>query len=257
MTSPAQAQLAAILNAGGGFPGLGIIAGDDDNFIIERRNGHNETVGTTAEIIAQQGGVLSVPGAAAVISVASSDNVADTGAGTGALTVRITGLDGNYKMISEDAVMGGQTEATTTATFLRVFDVEVLTAGSGGANAGTIYVGVGTFTAGVPATIYLQIPPAQNISQNGAWTVPAGFTAYLMSSEFWTDNINTTFELMDQTDTGLAIVRTHIPSTRSGVGIPASLPRSYAEKTDIEPRVFITGASSDCACELVFLCIPD
>jgi hypothetical protein len=55
----------------------------------------------------------------------------------------------------------------------------VLTAGTGGVNAGQIYVGTGTVTAGVPANVYGHVAVGDNQSLTGHFTVPAGYTGYL------------------------------------------------------------------------------
>ena len=57
--------------------------------------------------------------------------------------------------------------------------MEVLTAGSGGANAGKVYAGTGTITSGVPANKYAVIAIGENQTLMALWTVPAGYTAYI------------------------------------------------------------------------------
>src|SRR5210317_2657610 len=114
--------------------------------------GQNAVVGNSMETIWQQGGLYSYPPSASTTTVSSS-NANDTSAGTGARTVQIVGLDGDYNEISETIILNGQTAVTTTNSFLRVNRGVVLTAGSGGVNAGIIYVGTGTVTLGVPANI--------------------------------------------------------------------------------------------------------
>ena len=114
--------------------------------------GQNVTVGDSVETIWAQGGLYSYPPSATTMTVSSSDTN-DTSAGTGARTVLISGLDGDYNEISETITLNGQTPVTTTNSFIRVNRAIVLTAGSGGANAGIIYVGTGTVTTGVPANI--------------------------------------------------------------------------------------------------------
>jgi hypothetical protein len=114
----------------------------------------------------------------AVVGVASTDNVADIAAGTGALTVRVFGLDASGDAQSNDVTLTGQTAANTASTFSAVFQVLVLTTGSGNANAGTIYVGTGTFTAGVPAVRMLSIEAGFNISLSAYYVVPNAKTFY-------------------------------------------------------------------------------
>lgn len=115
----------------------------------------------------------------AVVSVASTDNTADAAAGTGALTVRVSGLNSSGVPATEDVTMTGQTAAATTATFSAVFELLVLTTGSGNANAGTIWCGTGTFTVGVPAVRMLSMEAGYNKSLSAYYVVPAGNTLYL------------------------------------------------------------------------------
>lgn len=117
-------------------------------------------------------------GTPAAVSVSSS-NANDTGGGSGALTVRIVGLDasGNAQVVVE--TMNGQTAVTTTETWSSVTTVVVLTTGSGNVNAGIIYVGTGTVTSGVPAVRMLSMEVGHNISLSGYFVVPLGKTLYI------------------------------------------------------------------------------
>jgi hypothetical protein len=115
----------------------------------------------------------------AVVGVASTDNTNDNAAGTGALTVAISGLDASGDAQSENVTMTGQTAALTTATFSAVFTVVVLTTGANNANIGTIYVGTGTFTAGVPAVRMLSMEIGSNISRSAYYVVPNGKVAVM------------------------------------------------------------------------------
>lgn len=139
--------------------------------------GYNSDVDTSWEMITPVGD-LSYAASALQMTVSSS-STSDTSAGTGARTVLITGLDADYAVISESVTMNGQTAVTTTKSFLRVNSMLVTTAGSGLANAGTIYIGTGTVTSGVPATIYNLISIGFNNTTSSQYTVPAGYTGYL------------------------------------------------------------------------------
>lgn len=145
--------------------------------------GNNADINGSVETIWSQGGVYAYPAAAIAMKVSSS-SADDDAAGTGARTVVVTGLDENYNEASETVTLDGQTEVLTTTTFIRIFAAYVATAGSGGTAAGTIYVGTGTVTAGVPATIYAAIPLGENRTQSCIWTVPAGYTLYVTGGTF-------------------------------------------------------------------------
>lgn len=111
----------------------------------------------------------------------SSSSAADAAAGTGARTVEIYGLDKDFNPQSETITINGQTLATSTKTFRRVFAAIVQTFGSGGQNAGDIYIyktGTGgTITAGVPGTltgVALKMLVGDNLAFNGLFTAARG-----------------------------------------------------------------------------------
>lgn len=111
----------------------------------------------------------------------SSSSAADAAAGTGARTVEIYGLDVDFNPQSETVTLNGQTIITSTKAFRRVFAAVVQTYGSGGQNAGDVYIyktGTGgTLTAGVPGTltgVALKMLVGDNIALNGLFTAPRG-----------------------------------------------------------------------------------
>lgn len=118
----------------------------------------------TAEDVWAAGGLVTFPAAAAATTVKSSD-ANDTAAGTGARTVRVRGLTSGFKEAYEDATMNGTSAVALTNQFLRVWSIEVLTAGSGGANAGTI-------DALHTATVLHRIPIGANLSRGAFFTAP-------------------------------------------------------------------------------------
>lgn len=142
--------------------------------------GYNPDLDTSEESIWPDGGAIPHPTVASVLKVSSSD-ANDTSAGTGARTVLISGLDGDYNTVTETVILNGQTAVNTTNSFLYVNAFYVVTAGSGGQNAGVIYAGTGTVTAGVPATIYDLIAVGYNNRTTAHYCVPAGYTGYMVS----------------------------------------------------------------------------
>lgn len=156
--------------------------------------GINVSVGTAVSTIWTGSATYAFPAAATVMTVSSS-STSDKGtatAGTGARTVLITGLDASYAVISETVTLNGQTAVDTANSYLRINGMKVLTAGSGNTSAGTIYIGTGTVTTGVPANVYGIIPLAYNQSTQAVYTVPAGYTAYLSSYTFTSSYANAT-----------------------------------------------------------------
>lgn len=145
--------------------------------------GRNATVGTALEELYQYDQPLDwyaiLTSSGSKLDVTSS-SISDAAAGTGARTIRITGLDASYKFQSEDLTMNGQTIVQSVKTWTDVFGADVLTHGTGKSNAGDIHIvktGTGgTYTTGVPGTLtsaICKILTGWNTSVNGHWTNPA------------------------------------------------------------------------------------
>lgn len=110
------------------------------------------------------------------ITVVSS-SVNDAAAGTWARTMRITWLDTNYVLQTEDFTLNGTTPVTGAKTFTRVHTAIVLTSGSSNTafNDGIISVYHTTTTANV----FLSMRVGTNQTNCSAYTVPAWYTAYV------------------------------------------------------------------------------
>lgn len=124
--------------------------------------GLNTSISATTADVWSAGGAISFP-ASATTTLLVSSSANDTAAGTGARTVRVTGLDANFKPIVEIATLNGTSNVTLANSYLRINLVEVVTAGSGLSNAGTISIKQGS-------TVYRQIPIAANVSQAAVFT---------------------------------------------------------------------------------------
>lgn len=142
--------------------------------------GHNPDVDTTEVTIWPALGLLVHPAAPTIMKISSS-SASDTSAGTGARTVYILGINGTGGYVSETVILNGQTAVNTVHEYDAIETMSVASVGSGGVNAGVIYAGTGTVTAGVPAVPYSAIGLGDNLSLVGHWTCPAGFTGYLVS----------------------------------------------------------------------------
>jgi hypothetical protein len=146
--------------------------------------GYNPDVDTSEESVWPNGGTVPHPTAASVLKVSSTDAADASPSGTGARTVLITGLNGNFNEVSETIVLNGQTAVNTVNSYLYVNGLTVTSVGSGGANAGDINVGTGTVTAGVPAVLYDMIAIGYNNRTTGHYCVPSGYTAFLVHGLF-------------------------------------------------------------------------
>jgi len=211
--------------------------------------GYNSDVDTAWEMITPVGN-LSYPAAALQMTVSSAD-ADDTSAGTGARTVLITGLDANYAVISETVTMNGQTAVTTTNSFLRINAMLVTTAGTSLANEGIIYIGTGTVTSGVPATIYNVIAAGFNNATSSQYTVPAGFTGYLAVARIGLAQDAGTTLITARTrfvgTNGIALTGPVIVTNNGISTIDFPYPIAIAEKTRIQGEAIGGAADNEAA----------
>lgn len=209
--------------------------------------GFNSDINGTEETVWDAGGIYAYPTAATVMKV-SSGSTDDTAAGTGARTVVVSGLDGNYNEISETVTLNGQTAVNTVNSFLRVNRAYVATAGSGGTAAGNIYVGTGTVTLGVPATIYAQITLGQNQTLMAVWTVPAGYTGYILKGNVGTGTANVNqyivARLAQRPFGGVFRTAAKVTIQTGEIAFDFEVPVSFTEKTDIEARAVSSGSNN-------------
>lgn len=199
--------------------------------------GYNESVGTTFENCTDLGGDQNYPTAAAVVSVLSA-SADDTSAGTGARTVEIQGLDANYDVKTETITMNGTAAVTTTATFIRVFRMRVVTAGSGGVNAGNI-------TASISSNNVARILASQGQTLMAVYTVPAGKRAYLMKIQgSLSKNQEANIQLRARPSGGGWNVKGLWGTFAATINYDYPIPLQFDSKTDIEVRVK-AGATSE------------
>ena len=220
--------------------------------------GYNGDVDQTEVTVWPHTGLIGHPAAAIQMKVSSS-NAADTSAGTGARTVLIQGLDASYNEISETVTLNGQTAVTTVNSYLRINYAAVATAGSGQSAAGDIYIGTGTVTAGVPATVYELIKFNYNDVVTGHYTVPAGYTGYLMQGLFSAGQASGSTSVQGRLLVAGAdgIRRTAaITTLNNGVADFAfEFPIAIPEKTDIEATAVGSANNNSCSSMFVLLLV--
>jgi hypothetical protein len=220
--------------------------------------GYNGDVDQTEVTVWPHTGLIAHPATAIQMKV-SSTNAADTSAGTGARTVLIEGLNASYNETSEVVTLTGQTAVTTVNSYLRINYATVATAGSGQSAAGDIYIGTGTVTAGVPATVYDIIKFNYNDTVTGHYTVPAGYTAYLMQGMFSAGQASGSTSIQGRLLTASAdgIRRTAaITTLNNGVADYAfDFPIAIPEKTDIEATAIGSANNNSCSSMFVLLLV--
>lgn len=217
---------------------LEVAKGNVTGEFLMHKFGRNPDVDTAAPEAIWNGG-LAYTGfnaiAAETVEVFSSD-ANDTIAGTGARTVRLFGLDANFDRITEDIDMDGVTPVDTSLTYIRLDRARVLTAGSGGENAGAITARQNVTTANV----FMVLPIGYNSTMIACYTIPNGFDGYFLA---WTgslsggNNADAELRLLARPDGQTFQVQEEISIKAAGdseVTRHFQAPKGpYAEKTDI------------------------
>ena len=186
--------------------------------------------------------VMPLQAAAAAIELVS-DSAEDNVGGTGALTVKISGLDGDYKWVSETLTMTGAAAVVGEQLFLRTLDIRVMTVGTHETNVGNIdcqAVGAGQ--------VWDRIVADEGLNQHSLITVPAGKTFWAVDYDFSSNALVTQeFRVVVRRYGGAWVVvgkrYTYFGGT-VGHMAPMQVPSKFPEKTDIKMHATVGGAAS-------------
>lgn len=184
----------------------------------------NTAFGPLWEGLTQSGGLYSFPSSAAQLTVVSSST-----SDAAPLAVLIQGLDANFNPISEVLTLNGQTNVTSVKSYLRVNNCTI----TNGLNVGNI-----TFKQGT--TLLAQIGAGLGTTQMSIYTVPAGYSLYVLKS-FKTANVGFTssawinFEVLftDNVSGASKVVQEQTFVQQIEVDY-TQMPRKITEKTDIQ-----------------------
>lgn len=211
--------------------------------------GTNPDIDTGAdETIWNAGGIFVFPPAAELFTV-TSDDPNDTLLGSGAQTVRLTGLDGDHNAQIEDLDMDGLGGVTSTLPFIHIQRVDVLTAGVTEENEGEISV------IGVDSSLLVALFNAGvNNSSLSHYIVPAGKTAYIYQvalSAHRTANTTASFTLKVKAPPSVLFHTEQIMGTGPGsflhvLGAPLPIP----EKSQL--LIFANVTANNTACSVSY-----
>jgi len=210
--------------------GLNIARGHFFHGVFDHVNkfGYNIAVGSTYEPITDLGtdNLVSVAGVASIVSASTND----TSAGSGARTIEIQGLDGNYLPLTETITLNGTASVTTNSSFLRIFRARVLTAGTSETNEGNI-----TFSIG--GTNVARITAENGQTLMGVYTIPADKVGYLLGWQASVSkNSDVTVQLRTKEIGGAWQVKSQLGSYANNIRQEYSIPLVIPPKTDIEFR---------------------
>jgi hypothetical protein len=184
----------------------------------------NTAFGPLWEGLTQSGGLYPFPSSAAQLTIVSS-----SASDTSALSVQIQGLDANFAPISEVIALNGTSAVTSVNSYLRVNNVGT-----------TNGVNVGNITFKQSTTLLAQINAGLGVNQASIYTVPAGYTLYILRS-YKTANIGFTsgawinFEVQfnDNVTGAQKIVQEQTYVQQIEINY-TQMPRKITEKTDIQ-----------------------
>lgn len=174
---------------------LAVIRGEIPGFSHVHKFGSNSAVSTTLVPVCQ-GGVYRTPTAAATLAVISS-SANDTAAGTGARSIQLEYLDTDLFTQFKTINTNGLTESTETVTgVFRLIRAKIIDSGTYGTQTASSQAGTLTIReagAGQTWAVIQEAVTGFGVGQTtiGAYTVPAGKTAYLMSVTLTVDSVKT------------------------------------------------------------------
>lgn len=206
--------------------------------------GYNADVATTAEVISNVAGGLTIASikstmaTAATIQISSAD-AKDTAAGVGARTVDVCILDSNYKKKVVTVSMAGQT-AVDVGTGHAVLWAKVKTVGSELDNAGIIDIGVGTVSSGSNDALLGSIAAGANRTQMAVDA--ADVHGPIVIEDVMYQNVGQILdlEIVEVTTEGLAQKRLILDGIASGDAKNVTVSLTIPAKT----LVYVTGVAA-------------
>jgi len=196
--------------------------------------GHNSVIQDVEETIWDGGGIYTYPSSAVAMTVTSGAGATDNG-----VQVNVGGLDADYNEVNETVTLAGSGTATTTQTFLRVNRCFIA-----GSTAPTDDV-----TVANGGTTYAQITNGENQTLMTVWTVPAGYTAYLLALDAtaFTEQNNkvATMRYLTREENGVFRVKNKFDLFQAAFHQNYITPEPISEKTDIEFRAVATSSNAD------------
>lgn len=190
--------------------------------------GFSTTVSSSGKTVWDGPGFYTFPTAAETLEVFSA-SANDTSTGTGAVAINIQGLDSNYDEISETVVMSGTSVVTTTALFLRVNLVFVVSTGSSETNEGEI-----TIRNSSSQTILAIVGAEKGLSSQVVATVPNGRNALLYGFFILNSKAGTEATIMLRDGaTGTKIQGFNLEIAGDQFSRELNKPVFFGEKTDV------------------------
>lgn len=213
--------------------GAGAIAG----YSSVQKVGRCTTVTTAETDVWFVGTPYPWPTTAASVRVKAGGSASDAAGQSGARKVMVVGLDASWSVAQEELTLAGASQSLPTVTqFIRINSVFVSETGTyTGANVGNVTIETTT------AVTLAALPAGLGISNLSMYTVPAGYTAYLLDARVIGDSSKiTTLRLYQRRNanvTAAPVSAKILVQDWPGISSPAVYawqnPPSFPEKTDL------------------------
>lgn len=166
-----------------------VALGNIDGYSIVHQMGAGEAPNGSFEVVSQTGD-YKTPIAATSLEIISS-NANDNSSGSGARELTIIGLDANWDKVTQTVATNGTTAVALTTDLIRVFDWHVTQSGTYATATSASHAGDLTIQESGGGAIWDTIPVSpvgEAQSSIGVYTVPNGYTAYLLSKSIFVDS---------------------------------------------------------------------
>jgi len=164
---------------------------------IIHKFGHNDTVGTTFEPITATGEYNTPqPASATTLRIKAGGDANDTAAGSGAREITLVGLDETGAEVTEAvATAGASASSATTTTFIRMYRAYVSASGTYATSTAASHAASITIENGAGGTDWASIELngfGKSQTEIGAYTIPVGYTGYLLGAFGFVDSSKVT-----------------------------------------------------------------
>lgn len=219
----------------------------------ESRSGYNPDIAqAAAESIWVEGGIYPFTS----WTTAQHLYVISTSASDTAQSIYIDGLDADYNHIYETVTTNGTTAVVTTKNFLRIHTATIVSANT--PNVGSITFrlasGVGTVVAHIGAGL--------SITKLSQYTVPAGYTAYILYGDCTTfrsgsGNIGSLLKMMVRPYGGTFLCAFQAEVVNGYYRNDFTVPMVVPEKSDIDVQIVADANNTVATCNYGILLIEN
>lgn len=246
-----------------------VARGEVEGAFLVHKFGRNENVKTNI-VPVSIGGNYRTPTTAIQLKVNSSSSL-DTAAGVGARTLKIIGLNSTGDEISEELTLNGTSDsALSTKSYIRLYRAYVLDSGSYANQTTPSQRGRLTIrdANGLHWTAINLADTNFGVSQTqiGIYSIPRGFTCYLLSKEMSVDTNKAAviyfFQRQNITDTTAPYSAMRLVEQHDGVSghidvNPKNIITSFPELTDVGFMAETTTGTASVSVDFELVCLKD